>query len=133
MFQGFINIAQEIRLGCYPIFSKHIRLIRLIRLIRWRETLSTFQEQTLQKLFHFFYVKMKTENYKLIYALKSGHSIKSCKISMKFPDIRYVKSVQIRSFFWSVFSRIQTRKNSVLGHFLCSDFWPTSSFNCKRR
>ena len=37
----------------------------------------------------------------------------------------YVKSVQIRSFFWSVFSCIQfkyrkigTRKNSVFGHFL---------------
>ena len=35
-----------------------------------------------------------------------------------------VKSVQIRSFFWSVFSRIRTdygeirtRKNSVFGHF----------------
>ena len=28
-----------------------------------------------------------------------------------------VKSVQIRSFFWSVFSGIQTRKNSVYGHF----------------
>ena len=38
-----------------------------------------------------------------------------------------VKSVQIRSFFWSVFSRIWTSKNSVFGHFshsehvLCTD------------
>ena len=39
-----------------------------------------------------------------------------------------VKCVQIRSFFWSVFSRIQSewgktrpRKNSVLGHFSSSD------------
>ena len=38
-------------------------------------------------------------------------------------DYHCVKSVQIRSFFWSVFSRIQsecgkirTRKNSVFGH-----------------
>ena len=38
-----------------------------------------------------------------------------------------VKSVQIRSFFWSVFSciqseyrKIRTRKNSVFGHFSCS-------------
>ena len=38
-----------------------------------------------------------------------------------------VKYVQIRSFFWSVFSRIQcdygktwTRKNSIFGHFLHS-------------
>ena len=31
-----------------------------------------------------------------------------------------VKSVQIRSFFWSVFSCIRTRKNSVFGHILCS-------------
>ena len=56
-------------------------------------------------------------------------------------NLHSVKSVQIRSFFWSVFSRIQTeyeeilvslciqsecgkiwtRKNSVLGHFSLSD------------
>ena len=42
--------------------------------------------------------------------------------------VNCVKSVQIQSFFWSVFSRIQakygkirTRKNSIFGHFLCSD------------
>ena len=41
--------------------------------------------------------------------------------------INWLKSFQIRSFFWSVFSRIRTeygkiwtRKNSVFGHFLCS-------------
>ena len=41
-----------------------------------------------------------------------------------------VESVQIRSFFWSVFSRIrseygeiQTRKNSVFGHFSRSVFF----------
>ena len=33
----------------------------------------------------------------------------------------YVKSVQIRSYFWSVFSCIWTRNNSVFGHFLCSE------------
>ena len=58
-----------------------------------------------------------------------------------FSVMRYVKSVQIRSFFWSLFSRIrteygnllrkspysvrirkiQTRKNSVFGHFSHSD------------
>ena len=38
-----------------------------------------------------------------------------------------VKSVQFRRFFWSVFSRIWTSKNSVFGHFshsehvLCTD------------
>ena len=31
-----------------------------------------------------------------------------------------VKSVQIRSFFWSECRKIQTRKNSVFGHFLRS-------------
>ena len=43
-------------------------------------------------------------------------------------SIHCVKSVQIRSFFWSVFSRIQpecgkirTRKNSIFGHFSHSD------------
>ena len=46
-------------------------------------------------------------------------------IFLSFPEIYYrVKSVQMRSFFLSVFSRIrteyrkiQTRKNSVFGHF----------------
>ena len=32
-----------------------------------------------------------------------------------------MKSVQIRSFFWSVFSCIQTRKNSVFGNFSRKD------------
>ena len=32
-----------------------------------------------------------------------------------------VKTVQIRSFFWSVFSRIRTWKNSVLGHISSSE------------
>ena len=29
----------------------------------------------------------------------------------------YVKDVQIRSFFWSEYGKIRTRKNSVFGHF----------------
>ena len=37
---------------------------------------------------------------------------------------RCVKSVQIRIFFWSVFSCIQTRKNSVFRHFSRNElFW----------
>ena len=32
-------------------------------------------------------------------------------------EFHYVKGVQIRRFFWSVFSRIRTRKNSVFGQF----------------
>ena len=44
------------------------------------------------------------------------------------PVIHCVQSVKIRSFFWSVFSciqskyrKIQTRQNSAFGHFLRSD------------
>ena len=33
-----------------------------------------------------------------------------------------VKSVQVRKFFCSVFSRIRTRKNSVFGHFSHSEY-----------
>ena len=36
-------------------------------------------------------------------------------------QFQYVKSVQIRSYFWSVFSCIRTRNNSVFGHFSRSD------------
>ena len=55
-----------------------------------------------------------------------------------------VKGVQIRSFCWSVFSRIQsecgeirTRKNSVFGHFSRSDgntsLWSLSNLGAKSR
>ena len=44
----------------------------------------------------------------------------------KLANIRSVKSVQIRSYLWSVFSCIRSRNNSVLGHFSCSD--PAQSF-----
>ena len=41
---------------------------------------------------------------------------------MKFFLQKYcVKSVQIRSFFWSVFSRIRTRKNPVYEQFSSSE------------
>ena len=57
-----------------------------------------------------------------------------------------MKSVQIRSFFRSVFScirteyrKIRTRKNSVFGHFSCSDrseiliktFWQFTVLDCR--
>ena len=48
--------------------------------------------------------------------------------AFKIEDIHCVKSVQIRSYFWSVFSFIQseyrkigTRNNFAFGHFLRSD------------
>ena len=46
-----------------------------------------------------------------------------------------MKSVQIRSFFWSVFSHIRTRKNSIFGHSLGNDkedFVLHISINCFR-
>ena len=45
----------------------------------------------------------------------------SCSSFYDFDKWHYVKSVQIRSFFWSVFSSIRTRKNSVFGHFSRSE------------
>ena len=39
---------------------------------------------------------------------------------MKFGDIHCVKRVQIRSFFWSVFSRIRTESGELLRKFLYS-------------
>ena len=43
-----------------------------------------------------------------------------------------VRSVQIRSFFWSEYTKIRTRKNSAFGHFSCSavhfDWINTSRF-----
>ena len=42
-----------------------------------------------------------------------------------------VKSVKILSFFWSVFSRIQTRKKSVYGHFSRSGTYLVDKLNKK--
>ena len=39
---------------------------------------------------------------------------------LKNKHVHCVKSVQIRTFFWSIISRIRTRKNSVFGHFSSS-------------
>ena len=54
------------------------------------------------------------------------------KEQKKIPNVppnHWMKSVQIQSFPWSVYSRIQsecgkirTRKNSVFGHFSCSEW-----------
>ena len=38
-----------------------------------------------------------------------------------FNSTHCVKSIQIRSYFWAVFSCIRTRNNSVFGHFSRSD------------
>ena len=40
----------------------------------------------------------------------------------------YVKRVQIRSFFWSVFSCIRTRKTSVFWHFSRIGYWKQYAF-----
>ena len=34
-----------------------------------------------------------------------------------FNNLHYVKSVQIQSFFWSEYRKIQTRKKCLFGHF----------------
>ena len=54
----------------------------------------------------------------------------TCKLCL-IGDIHCVKSVQRRSYFWSVFScirteyrKIRTRNNSVFGHFSRSDVFP---------
>ena len=39
----------------------------------------------------------------------------------------YVKSVQIRSFFWSEYGKIRTRKKSIFGHFSHCEFLKIST------
>ena len=60
--------------------------------------------------------KRKThKNVRLIFYLLSF----SVKVSALVRKIFYycVKSIKIRSFFWSLFSRIRTRKSCLFGHF----------------
>ena len=55
----------------------------------------------------------------------SAHALSEQLIFKKWDWNHCVKIVQVRSFFWSVFSpkcgEIRTRKNSVFGHFLCRE------------
>ena len=57
----------------------------------------------------------------LILILEWSYSLQFCNFcstwATKTIEVHCVKSVQIRSFFWSVFSRIWTRKSSVFGKF----------------
>ena len=59
-----------------------------------------------------FYISIKVSvSYK--YTFLAGKKHKHC-----------VKSVQIRSFFWSEYRKIRTRKNSVFGHFSRIEVFP---------
>ena len=50
--------------------------------------------------------------------LRSSQAVYVFRVNMRSVIVWYcVKYVQIKSYFWSVFSCFQTRKNSVLGHF----------------
>ena len=46
-----------------------------------------------------------------------GKCLKSNRFYKVYGPEHCVKSVQIRSYFWSIFSCIRTRNNSVFGHF----------------
>ena len=74
-------------------------------------------------VFHIFYTCIK-----FCFYLISLYSHTSVCLLLYFNVMWWthcVKSIQTRSFFWSVFSpngKIQTRKNSLFGHFSRSDF-----------
>ena len=65
------------------------------------------------------------------YLSKVAHLDSSLHKKRSFPlkiSLHCVKSVQIRSFSWSEYRKIRTRKNSVFGHFLRSvsnPYWKT--------
>ena len=74
-------------------------------------------------VFHIFYTCIK-----FCFYLISLYSHTSVCLLLYFNVMWWthcVKSIQTRSFFWSVFSpngKIQTRENSLFGHFSRSDF-----------
>ena len=77
-------------------------------------------------LFEYFW-DVILKNYRHIYN-QHPQLCQTAKFRAKI-TIHCTENVQIQSFFWSVFSRIQskhgkirTRKNSVFGHFLRSDY-----------
>ena len=81
----------------------------------------------MEKLFEFF-ISLRVTNSQLfvfVFIHLSGYFYTGVTVSKYSPEkSHYVKSVPMRSFFWSVFSyiwtkyrKIRTRKNSVFGHF----------------
>ena len=82
-----------------------------------------------------FHTKKLGENYGIFrsdcYLSKVAHLDSSLHKKRSFPlkiSLHCVKSVQIRSFSWSEYRKIRTRKNSVFGHFLRSvsnPYWKT--------
>ena len=53
----------------------------------------------------------------------SIHLVNFCLINESSQWNHYVKSVQIRSYFWSEYRKIRTRNNSLFGHFSRSESW----------
>ena len=81
----------------------------------------------MEKLFEFF-ISLRVTNSQLfvfVFTHLSGYFYTGVTVSKYSPEKSHcVKSVPMRSFFWSVFSyiwtkyrKIRTRKNSVFGHF----------------
>ena len=70
------------------------------------------------------YKHANTENIQKAISMFDSHKAFKNKIQMKwlgYQLIHCVKSVQIRSYFWSECGKIRTRNYSVFGHFSRSD------------
>ena len=94
------------------------------QLIKWIYSNIDYYEKILHSASICFKMIGLYEDFKLL----CNGSNNSLKINFSFDGNHCVKSVQLRSFFWSVFSRIwtecgkiRTRKNYIFGGFSRSD------------
>ena len=68
---------------------------------------------------------MKTQQHEIL----ERSSLGSFMVIITRYKKHYVKNVQIRSFFWSEYRKVRTRKNFVFGHFSRSELTESSLSN----
>ena len=100
----------------------------------------SYWSNQMEKPFEFF-ISLRVTNSQLfvfVFIHLFGYFYTGVTVSKYSPEKSHcVKSVQMRSFFWSVFSyiwtkyrKIQTRKSSVFGHFSRSEYSQVLRKNC---
>ena len=104
------------------IFCFHSIIIFVVNCVLWNDWNGKDSKYILLEFHHFNFLRHKILRNRLRISLRDLHIVDMIKTYSNFYRLWHcLKSVQIRSFFWSVFSCIRTEygpeKNSVFGLF----------------
>ena len=107
------------------IFCFHSIIIFVVNCVLWNDWNGKDSKYILLEFHHFNFLRHKILRNRLRISLRDLHIADMIKTYSNFYRLWHcLKSVQIRSFFWSLFScirneywKIRTRQNSVFGHF----------------